>query len=46
MGNGQWAIGENRTSDWQGMELETYFGNGQSILDLLFEYGPETVIKI
>ena len=39
-------LGENRTSDWQGMELETYFGNGQSILDLLFEYGPETVIKI
>ena len=46
MGNGQWAIGENRTSDWQGLDLESCFGNGQSILDMLFEYGPETVIKI
>ena len=46
MGNGQWAIGENRTSDWQGLGLESCFGNGQSILDMLFEYGPETVIKI
>ena len=46
MGNGQWAIGENRTSDWQGLNLEPCFGNGQSILDMLFEYGPEAVIKI
>ena len=46
MGKGQWAIGENRTSDWQGLDLEPCFGNGQSILDMLFEYGPETVIKI
>ena len=38
--------GENRTSDWQRLDLESCFGNGQSILDLLFEYGPETVIKI
>ena len=39
-------LGENRTTDWQGLNLEPCFGNGQSILDLLFEYGPETVIKI
>ena len=46
MGNRQWTIGENRTTDWQGLDLEPCFGNGQSILDMLFEYGPETVIKI
>ena len=46
MGNGLWAIGENRTVDWQGLDLEPCFGNGQSILDLLFEYGPESVIKL
>ena len=46
MGNRQWAIGKNRTTDWQGLDLEPCFGNGQSILDMLFEYGPETVIKI
>ena len=46
MGNRQWAIGENKTTDWQGLDLEPCFGNGQSILDMLFEYGPETVIKI
>ena len=34
------------TTDWQGLNLEPCFGNGQSILDMLFEYGPETVIKI
>ena len=34
------------TTDWMGMNLETCFGNGQCILDLLFEHGPETVIKI
>ena len=39
-------LGENRTSDWQGIDLEPCFGNGQSILDLLFEYGPETIMKI
>jgi hypothetical protein len=32
------------TTDWQGLNLETSLGNGQSILDLLFEYGPETVL--
>jgi len=46
MGNGLWAIGENRTVDWQGLDLEPCFGNGQSILDLLFEYGPESIIKL
>lgn len=39
-------LGENRTSDWQGLDLEPCFGDGKSILDLLFEYGPETVMKI
>ena len=39
-------LGVNRTSDWQGLDLEPCFGNGQSILDLLFEYGPETIMKI
>ena len=34
------------TTDWQGLNLEPCFGNGQSILDLLFEYGPETIIKL
>ena len=46
MGNGLWAIGENRTVDWQGLDLEPCFGNGQSILDILFEYGPESIIKL
>lgn len=46
IGNWQLAIGEQRTTDWQGMDLEPCFGNGQSILDLLFEYGPETIIKL
>ena len=46
MGYGLWAIGENRTVDWQGLDLEPCFGNGQSILDLLFEYGPESIIKL
>ena len=35
-----------KTTNWQGMDLEPCFGNGQSILDLLFEYGPETIIKL
>ena len=35
-----------KTTDWQGIDLEPCFGNGQSILDLLFEYGPETIMKI
>ena len=41
---GKWplVIGKNRTSDWQGLDLEPCFGDGQSILDMLFEYGPET----
>ena len=34
------------TNDWQGLDLEPTFGNGQSILDTLFEYGPETIMKI
>ena len=46
MGYGLWAIGENRTVDWQGLDLEPCFGNGKSILDLLFEYGPESIIKL
>ena len=46
MGYGLWATGENHTTDWQGLDLESCFGNGQSILDILFEYGPESVMKI
>ena len=34
------------TTDWSGLDLEHCFGNGQSILDILFEYGPETAIII
>ena len=34
------------TVDWAGQDLEQAFGNGQSILDILFEYGPESVMKI
>ena len=34
------------TTDWSGLDLEPCFGNGQSILDTLFEYGPETIIKL
>ena len=34
------------TTDWSGLDLEPCFGNGQSILDLLFEYGPETIMKL
>jgi hypothetical protein len=34
------------TTDWSGLDLEACFGEGQSILDLLFEYGPETIMKI
>ena len=36
----------HHTADWQGLDLEPTFGNGQSILDTLFEYGPETAIII
>ena len=42
IGNWQLVIGKNRTSDWLGLDLEPCFGDGQSILDMLFEYGPET----
>ena len=42
IGNWQLVIGKNRTLDWQGLDLEPCFGDGQSILDMLFEYGPET----
>ena len=34
------------TTDWSGIDLEPCFGDGQSILDMLFEYGPESVMKI
>ena len=34
------------TTDWQRLDLEPCFGNGQSILDMLFEYGPEVPIII
>lgn len=30
------------TTDWRGEELNRFFGDGHSILDELFEYGPET----
>ena len=36
----------HNTTDWQGLDLEHCFGDGQSILDMLFEYGPETIMKI
>ena len=36
----------HHTADWQGLYLEPTFGNGQSILDTLFEYGPETILKL
>ena len=39
-------IAKNHTTDWQGLDLEPCFGNGQSILDTLFEYGPETILKL
>jgi hypothetical protein len=35
-----------KTTDWSGLDLEPCFGNGQSILDLLFEYGPETPLAL
>ena len=46
IGNWQLAISKNRTSDWQGLDLEPCFGDGQSILDMLFEYGPETPVVL
>ena len=30
------------TTDWRGEELNCFFGDGKSILDELFEFGPET----
>ena len=36
----------HHTADWQGLDLEPTFGNGQSILDTLFEYGPETPLAL
>ena len=39
-------IAQNHTADWQGLDLEPCFGNGQSILDMLFEYGPKVPIII
>ena len=34
------------TTDWSGLDLESCFGNGRSILDVLFEHGPETIMKL
>ena len=34
------------TIDWAGQDLEQAFGNGISILDMLFEYGPESSLKL
>ena len=34
------------TTDWMGLDLESCFGDGQSILDMLFEYGPETPVVL
>ena len=34
------------TNDWRGEELNRYYGDGQSILDTLFEYGNETRDKL
>lgn len=31
-----------KTADWSGLTLEDHWGDGMSILDLLFNYGPET----
>ncbi len=33
------------TADWMGLDLESSFGDGQSVLDWLFEYGPESSLK-
>ena len=30
------------TADWRGEDLNRFFGDGKSILDELFEFGPET----
>ncbi len=34
------------TADWKNEDLNRFFGNGQSILDDLFEFGPETIGKL
>ena len=34
------------TADWKGEELNRFFGDGKSILDELFEYGPLTVERL
>ena len=34
------------TADWRGEELNRFFGEGKSILDELFEYGPLTVERL
>ncbi|MCR5050262.1 MAG: WbqC family protein [Paludibacteraceae bacterium] len=34
------------TDDWRNAELNKYFGDEKSILDLLFEYGPLTISKL
>ena len=33
------------TADWKNEDLNRYFGDGKSILDDLFEFGPETNSK-
>ena len=40
------TLNYRHTTDWQGLDLEPCFGDGQSILDMLFEHGPETVIVL
>ena len=34
------------TAEWQNNELNRFFGDGQSILDVLFEYGNETKYRL
>lgn len=45
------GLGESRfayrcTADWGGEELNRFFGEGKSVLEVLFEYGPESIGKI
>lgn len=40
------GYGYKATSDWKNEELNTFFGDGKSILDDLFEFGPETMVRI
>lgn len=43
---GQLEFRIQKTTDWSGMELENVWGDGLSILDLLFNYGPEAKEKL